>query len=122
MQEVGHRQGIIRNALKNLDGISMMDTNIGEPLFVHMRERLRYAIEEWLSTDQPMIGEQISAVGQMLSTTKANFEVQRAILSEKAFCGDWPLSRNSNLGQQIIDQTLLARTQWLANAAAIQPA
>ena len=44
-----------------------MDANVGKPLLADMAERLGDAVEKWFATDEPMVGEQVRAMGEVLA-------------------------------------------------------
>jgi hypothetical protein len=81
---------------------------------INMDQRLGNTIEEGLSPDKSVIGEQIGPEGQMLAAAKADLEMERAIIAEQSHGGNRSFRRHGDPGQQIIDQPLLSCTQWLA--------
>ena len=58
----------------------------------------------------------------MLAAAKADLEVQGAVLTKEPCSGNHPVFWHSDLRQQIIDKSLLARAQRFANASAVKPA
>jgi hypothetical protein len=85
-----------------------------------VRQRLCHAVEERFGTDETVIGQEIGAKGHMLAAAEADFEMERAIVSEQRLRGDFAFFGNGDAGQQCINQSLLAHAQGLALGAAIE--
>ena len=86
-----------------------------------MDQRLGDAVDEGFCPDEAMVGQQVGPEGEMLAATKADLEMQRAVIAEQAGRRDVPILGHGNARQQIIDQRLLANPQGLAFGAAIEP-
>ena len=61
-----------------LERIAMHQPDIGEPLFLDLREALRHAVHVRLGPDQAVIGQQVRAIGEMLAAAEADLEMQGA--------------------------------------------
>ena len=100
----------------------MLDTDIGQAAITHMDQRLRHAVDEGFGPDEAVIGQQIGAIGHVLSAAETDLEMQRAVAPEQPLGRNRTFGRHGDLGEQIIDQILLALAQRLALAAAVEPA
>ena len=53
-------------------------------LVADMAERGGDAVQEGFAADEPMIGEHVGAIGEMLARAEADLEMQRPVLAEQA--------------------------------------
>ncbi len=98
-------------ALQHLQRVAAPQADVGELLVLDVAERRRHPIEERLGADEPMIGQHVGAVGEMLARAEPDLEMERPLLAEQALGGDFALRRHLDLRQQLVDQLLLALAQ-----------
>ena len=60
----------------------------------------RDAVEERLAADEAVVGEQVGAVGEMLTRAEADFEMERAVVAEQPPRGQLALIRHRDLREQ----------------------
>ena len=89
-------------------------------LLPDVAERRGDAVEEWLRADENVIGKEVRAKSEMLARAEADFEMERPVLTEKARRGDFALRRDFDLGQQPIDEVLLALAQLVPARPAVE--
>ena len=58
-----------------------MKPDIGEMAVADMRERPDHPVKEGLGADEAVIGQQVGAIGKMLSGAEADLEMERAIIA-----------------------------------------
>src|SRR3546814_17009555 len=76
-------------------------------------------ISDW-SSDVCSSDLHVGARRHMLAAAEADFEMQRAVVTEQRLGGHRSLGRHRDLRQQAVDQLLLAGAQGLALGAAIK--
>ena len=121
VKQIDHRQRAIGNAVQHLQRVAHVDADIAQLAIADVDQRLRNAIDEGFCPDEAVIGQQVGAEGEMLAATKADLEMQRAVIAEQDRRRNLALLGHGNARQQVIDQRLLAYPQGFALGAAIEP-
>ena len=93
----------------------MCTADVGEVLVADVAERGRDAVDERLGADEAVVGKQVGAGGEMLARAEADLEVQGAVVAEQALRSDFAVGGHGDLGQQRVDQLLLARPELVAH-------
>src|SRR5690606_5066291 len=104
VQQVEELQGAVGYSRQYLEGVSVMQPDIGERwvralISRNMHERLSDAVKKRFATDKAVIGEQVRTRGQMLATAEPDFEMQRAIVAKQALGRHRALAWHRNLRQ-----------------------
>jgi len=86
-----------------------------------MGQCLGNSVDEGFGTNEAMVRQQVSAKGQVLAAAKPDFEVEWAIMPEQPLRCDRPFCWHGDLGEKLVNQLLLARTQGFALASPIKP-
>jgi hypothetical protein len=87
-----------------------------------MAEGADDTVQERLGADEAVVGEQVSAIGEMLARSEADLEMQRPVVAEQELGGDRPLLGDGDRRQQLLEQSRLPLPKLVAGAPPVQAA
>lgn len=125
MEQVEKRKRSIGNASQHFQSVAMMDAHIADrsmsaAIAIDVGQCLRNAIQKRLGANKAVIWQHIGTECHVLTTTEANFKMQRTVAIEQTLRGHGPFSGHSDLRQQVIHQRLLTGAQRLTLGTAIK--
>lgn len=119
MEQVDETERCVGHPLKHVERIAPVQPDIAEMPVANMRQRRCHAVDKGFATDEPMIGEQVGAIGKMLARSESDLEVQRALLPEQPDGIDRTRGRHRDPRVERVEQRRLRRTKRVVLAAAI---
>ena len=120
MEQIDEAERAVGNAGEHLERVAHMDADIAKALIADVAERGDDAVQEGLAADEAMVGKKIGAIGEMFAAAEADFEMERAVVAEKAGGGHVAFFGNGEGGQQRVDQLLLAGAELVSRLTAIE--